>query len=451
MAEERERVVPPEAPKRTMYQLLHRTQSSIPSCIMFPPNAPHVDIKQRLMAILPNFRGLENENPYVHVRAFEEVIGSFYAQNVIEIAKLRFFPFSILKDKTKGSLYTMKPRDRQFVQVACGGGFLKKEPEDAMDYLDEIAKNSNTWNGPSPLDSTDRNKSSTTTSGGSVFKLRERDNMSAKINLLTKKIEALKLRGSRGVNAVYREEPKEACQICQEIDHTPSAYEKMRETKSQVARLTNALSRIERGKLPSQTQPNSNNQSAKVVNTEKFKEIKSVTILRSGKEIRNGAPKANEKSKETPTEKDESGIAKSNDIEKCPFPAPFPQALKLPKNLDVTSEILEHLHQVKVNLPLLHIIKQMPLYAKVIKDLCTVKRKYHVKKTAFLTEQMLKEEQVVEAKKPPRSKKKFLHAYPDAPKLKLKQPPRDLPCASIGTTCHFYYGSSFKDECGSGN
>ena len=36
------------------------------------------------------------------------------------------------------------PRDRQFIQVACGGGFLQKEPENAMDYLDEIAKNSNT-------------------------------------------------------------------------------------------------------------------------------------------------------------------------------------------------------------------------------------------------------------------------------------------------------------------
>jgi hypothetical protein len=80
MAEER--VVPSEAPRRTMYEQ-HTTQSSIPSCIMFPPNAPHVEIKQELLAILPNFRGLENENPYVHVRAFEEVIGSFYAQNVI--------------------------------------------------------------------------------------------------------------------------------------------------------------------------------------------------------------------------------------------------------------------------------------------------------------------------------------------------------------------------------
>ena len=98
-----------EAPRMTMYQLLHLTQSSIPSCIMFPPNASHVEIKQGLMAILPDFRGLENENPYVHVRVFEEVIGSFSAQNVIETVKLRFFLFS-LKDKTKGWLYTLKPR-----------------------------------------------------------------------------------------------------------------------------------------------------------------------------------------------------------------------------------------------------------------------------------------------------------------------------------------------------
>ena len=80
-----------------------------------------------------------------------------------------------------------------------------------MDYLDEIVENFNTWNGPSPLDSTNRNKSSTTTSGGSVFRLREEYNMNAKISLLTKEIKALKLKGSRGVNAVYKEDPMEAC------------------------------------------------------------------------------------------------------------------------------------------------------------------------------------------------------------------------------------------------
>uniref|UniRef100_A0A2N9EGF2 Uncharacterized protein n=1 Tax=Fagus sylvatica TaxID=28930 RepID=A0A2N9EGF2_FAGSY len=378
MAEKR--VVQPEAPRMTMYQLLHPTQSSIPSCIMFPPNAPHVEIKQGLMAILPDFRGLKNENPYVHVRAFEEL----------------------------------------------------RIPTPGMDQVLWI-----------PQTETE------------VVLLHQEENMSAKISLLTKEIEALKLKESRGINAVYREEPMEACWICQEIDHTTcsckslsqflnmpeeqlcafnqyrpnnSSYsnnynpnmrnhpylsyknenvlnptslrnfdtshttssssrppledvlyifiqkqgeqnkkfetmftridEEMRETKSQVARLTNALSRTERGKLPSQTQPNPNNQSVKVVNTEKFEEVKFVTILRSGKEIGKDTPKANEKSKEIPTEKDENGIAKSDDIEKCPFLAP------LPKNLDVTSEILEHLYQVKVNLPLLHLIKQMPLYAK---------------------------------------------------------------------------------------
>jgi hypothetical protein len=77
------------------------------------------------------------------------------------------------------------------------------------------------------LDITDRNRSSATTSGGSIFKLREKDNLSTKISLLTKKIETLKLKGSRCVNFVYREEPMEACRICQEIDHTTSDYKSL--------------------------------------------------------------------------------------------------------------------------------------------------------------------------------------------------------------------------------
>ena len=85
-----------------------------------------------------------------------------------------------------------------------------------------------------------------------------------------------------------------------------------------------------------------------------------------------------------------------------PIKVPFPQALKSKgKLLEGQSEILEHLTQVKINLPLLHVIKQVPTYAKVIKDLCTVKRKHHVKKTAFLTEQV---SAVIEQKTPPKYK-----------------------------------------------
>ena len=76
-----------------------------------------------------------------------------------------------------------------------------------MDYLDEIAENSNTWTGPSPIDSTDRTRTNATTSSGSVFKLREEDNMSAKIKMLTKEIKSLKMKGSKNVSAVFREDP----------------------------------------------------------------------------------------------------------------------------------------------------------------------------------------------------------------------------------------------------
>ncbi|RVW68010.1 Retrovirus-related Pol polyprotein from transposon 17.6 [Vitis vinifera] len=67
---------------------------------------------------------------------------------------------------------------------------------------------------------------------------------------------------------------------------------------------------------------------------------------------------------------------------------PFPQALHGKKGIRNASEILEVLRQVKVNIPLLDMIKQVPTYAKFLKDLCTIKRGLNVKKKAFLTEQV---------------------------------------------------------------
>ena len=75
----------------------------------------------------------------------------------------------------------------------------------------------------------------------------------------------------------------------------------VRETKSHITRLTNSLSGIERGKLPSQTQPNPINQNLKIGSKDKHDEVKVVTILRSGKEINKSSPLV---SKETPVEKE---------------------------------------------------------------------------------------------------------------------------------------------------
>ncbi|RVX22782.1 hypothetical protein CK203_008467 [Vitis vinifera] len=70
------------------------------------------------------------------------------------------------------------------------------------------------------------------------------------------------------------------------------------------------------------------------------------------------------------------------------MPPPFPQALHGKKGISNALEILEVLRQVKVNIPLLDMIKQVPTYAKFLKDLCTIKRGLNVNKKAFLTEQV---------------------------------------------------------------
>ena len=67
---------------------------------------------------------------------------------------------------------------------------------------------------------------------------------------------------------------------------------------------------------------------------------------------------------------------------------PFPQALHEKKGIKNASEILEVLRQVKVNIPLLDMIKQVPTYAKFLKNLCLIKRGLNVNKKAFLTEQV---------------------------------------------------------------
>ena len=82
---------------------------------------------------------------------------------------------------------------------------------------------------------------------------------------------------------------------------------------------------------------------------------------------------------------------------KTSVPPPFPQALRKKKNSVNQTEMLEVLREVKVNIPLLDMIKQVPTNAKFLKDLCTVKRGLNVNKKAFLTKQV---SAIIECKTP---------------------------------------------------
>ena len=91
---------------------------------------------------------------------------------------------------------------------------------------------------------------------------------------------------------------------------------------------------------------------------------------------------------ETRKEKeDEPGrIIIREDSMKKNMPPPFPQALRGKEKITNRTEIWEVLRQVKVNIPLLDMIKKVPTYAKILKDLCMVKRGLGIENKAFLTE-----------------------------------------------------------------
>uniref|UniRef100_A0A2N9IY26 Integrase catalytic domain-containing protein n=1 Tax=Fagus sylvatica TaxID=28930 RepID=A0A2N9IY26_FAGSY len=152
--------------------------------------------------------------------------------------------------------------------------------------------------------------------------------------------------------------------------------------KSHISKLTNALTVNEKGKFPSQPQiPQGQHMAQGSQNKKNVEHVNEVTT-RSGKNVDNPHIEEQEKSS------DNVDLPTTSEPLTRPISVPFPQALKASRKLDSSPEILENLRQVRINLPLLHVIKQVPSYAKILKDLCTMKRKHNVKKTAFLTKQL---------------------------------------------------------------
>ena len=87
---------------RSMRDHIHPPRVSAPSCII--PPAKDVAVRPYLVPLLPTFHGMENENPYTHIRDFEEVCVTFKeGETDMDLLKLKSFPLT-LKDKDKYGL-----------------------------------------------------------------------------------------------------------------------------------------------------------------------------------------------------------------------------------------------------------------------------------------------------------------------------------------------------------
>ena len=84
--------------------------------------------------------------------------------------------------------------------------------------------------------------------------------------------------------------------------------------------------------------------------------MKAIITLRSGKKVDQSMPKPLDEAKEGQDEEPEKILIKK-DMMKKSMPPPFPQALRGKKRVNNPTEIFGVLRQVKVNVPLLDMIK----------------------------------------------------------------------------------------------
>ena len=172
-------------------------------------------------------------------------------------------------------------------------------------------------------------------------------------------------------------------QLTQGIDTVEKTMnKKFDDLQYSITNINKMLEGQERGRFPSQTLPN-----PKGIHEvgSGMDEVKSIITLRSGKEVDQPLPKPVEESRQGEKLQPEH-VLLEDDTMKYRIPPHFPQALRGKKKETQQAEMLEVLRQVKVNIPLLDLINQVPAYAKFLKDLCTIKRGLGIEKKAFLTE-----------------------------------------------------------------
>ena len=258
---------------RTMRDHIHPPRVSAPSYIV--PPADDVAVRPYLVPLLPTYHGMENENPYTHLRDFEEVCTTFKEGMMdMDLLKLKAFPLT-LKDKAKiwlnslrpitirdwaelqaeflkkffsahktnnlkRQIYTfaahegekfyqcwerfmetsnacphhgfdtwmlvnhfydgMSPPMKQLVETMCGGNFLSKHPDEAIDFLNYIAETSKSWDEPRPRE--DEGLRHSSYQGESIHTISEKTLMREKLTILTRRLDEMEMKNQHNIHSV---------------------------------------------------------------------------------------------------------------------------------------------------------------------------------------------------------------------------------------------------------
>ncbi|KAL5574187.1 hypothetical protein UlMin_023784 [Ulmus minor] len=424
----------PIAPEKTLLEYFSPISANSPSCIVLPEtNATHFELKPSIIQLLPSFYGLEREDPYMHVKEFLEICSTFRFQNFSdESVRLRLFPFS-LKDKAKAWLNTLPART-----------ITNWDQLEAWESLETLSVNSQQWN---CLDS--RVKPNAPKRGG-IYEVRDDIDVKTTLANLTRKVEALVLSqtmNSRTEVCALCQNSSHTAQSCPSLPtyqealseqanalhsygkssdspfaptynpnwrkHPNFSWRQNQPSMNQSGTQVNMYNQHIHHpnptyplNVPQQRKPSledtlqqfmqstqqvlhSNSQAISKLETQLGQLATVVGEREKGKFPSQPIPNPKESHKSQP-ENSKSNDSTKNDNQPLPYvpKAPFPQRLVPKEKGTQYSDILEVFKQVRINIPFLDAIKQVPAYSKFLEDLCTVKRKTNVPKKAFLTEQL---------------------------------------------------------------
>ncbi|RVW19077.1 Transposon Ty3-G Gag-Pol polyprotein [Vitis vinifera] len=201
-------------------------------------------IRPHIVPLLSTFHGMESENPYAHIKEFEDVCNTFQDGGAsIDLMRLKLFPFT-LKDKAKIWLNSLRPRSihtwtdlqaeflKKFFPTLRTNG-LKRQISNfsAKENEKSMSAGKDTWK-PSMLVLTmvlihgywrsGKMKSQPNAFNAKVgmYTLNEDVDMKAKFAAMTRRLEELELKKMHEVKAVV-ETPVQVqpCPICQSYEH----------------------------------------------------------------------------------------------------------------------------------------------------------------------------------------------------------------------------------------
>ena len=94
----------------------------------------------------------------------------------------------------------MSPPMKQLVETMCGGNFLSKHPDEAIDFLNYVAETSKAWDEPCPKE--DEGLRHSSYQGESIHTIYEDTLMREKLTILTRRLDEMEMKNQHNIYSV---------------------------------------------------------------------------------------------------------------------------------------------------------------------------------------------------------------------------------------------------------